>query len=99
MKVKHGLFCILGTVVMALFYELAYAVAYFLKYPAQGMKIVYLVILSPVVSIPLGFFVFLLGWSFSFLLKLHLGIQHWFLLGAVSALIFPLLDIIHLIGK
>ena len=96
MKIRCGLLCITGTVVTVLFYELVRSIFYYLMDTAPEMGIVYPVILSPIISVPLGLVVFLFGWLFSFVFKLSLKTQSWFFLGCVFALVLPLLEIINL---
>ena len=95
-KIRCGLLCITGTVVTVLFYELVRSIFYYLMDTAPEMGIVYPVILSPIISVPLGLVVFLFGWLFSFVFKLSLKTQSWFFLGCVFALVLPLLEIINL---
>lgn len=94
--VRALLSCIAGSIAGLMFYELAQAFSYYWRDFAPEMGIVYPVILSPVISIPISIFGFIFGYLVVRYLNLNWKSGNWFLFGWVLVLVIPLVDFFRL---
>ena len=87
--------CLAGAVVTLYCCEIVRACIYVFMQTAPNMGVVYPVILSPVISIPLGIITFAVVRLITLIFKLHPSRRAWFFIGCASNIILLALEVVH----
>lgn len=87
--------CLAGAVVTLYCCEIVRACVYMFMKTAPNMGVVYPVILSPVLSIPLGILTFVITRLITFIFKLRPSRRAWFFIGCASNLVLLALEVAH----
>lgn len=99
MWIKNFLVCIIGAVLFGIFFQFMRSLFYFLDDSAPEMGVVYPVILSPIITIPLGLIGFAAGLLGCLLFGVSVKLRQWFIVGALSATPLPLVYLINLLRQ
>lgn len=92
-EIKIFFYFVVGVFVSVLLYQLGRSIYHFLQNDAPEMGVIYPIIFSPIISIPLGVTEFFVVKIVLSMRETDFSAKKWFLSGCFVSFLLPLLDI------